>query len=85
MFVHLLAEDGGILSQYDGWGTAIRGLEIGDIVVQHVRLPLAPETPPGDYRVQIGLYSPDTSARWTYRTPSGDTVDRLMLAMAKVR
>ena len=84
MFVHLLAADGSVLTQYDGWGTAIRGLEVGDIVVLHVRLAVAQDTPPGAHRLQIGLYSPDTMARWTVLTPAGESVDRLWLPEVEV-
>ncbi|HZD10193.1 MAG TPA: hypothetical protein VE553_02545, partial [Candidatus Binatia bacterium] len=63
-FVHLTGEDpADILSQYDGWGAALTGLEAGDIVRQRVTLQL-PDSPLLDaYYVQVGLYSPQSGER----------------------
>jgi hypothetical protein len=83
-FVHLLAADGSALSQYDGWETAIRGLEVGDVIVHRVRLTVPHSVDPGLYRLQIGLYSPNTMARWEATTPAGDTFDRLWLPVVEV-
>ena len=63
-FVHLSGEDpAGILAQYDGWETALLGLERGDLIQQHITLQV-PQTPvPESYYIQVGLYSPQTDAR----------------------
>ena len=84
-FAHVLDEGQRIVGQYDGWGTAIRGLEIGDVIVQHVRVPIKSDTSPGAYRLQLGLYSPDTMARWPLRLASGASADHLVLAAINVR
>jgi len=83
-FVHVLNPDGQPCSQYDGWGTAIRGLEIGDVIVQQVRIPVPADTEPGSYRLQVGLYSPDTMVRWPMQAPGGAS-DRVWLPEVKVR
>jgi len=83
-FVHLLDENGHPLSQYDGWGTAIRGLEVGDVILHQVSLPIPVDTTPGTYRLQLGLYSPDTMARWPVHTPDGVTIDRIWLPEVEV-
>ncbi len=33
----------------------------GEIIVQRVELPLAPGMPPGEYRLRIGIFAPDTN------------------------
>lgn len=63
-FVHLSGPDpAAILAQVDGWGTALAGLERGDVIRQRVTLQV-PETPiPERYMIQIGLYSPQSNLR----------------------
>jgi hypothetical protein len=48
-------------------------------------VPIKPDTPPGAYLLQLGVYSPDTMARWTVRAPSGATADRVLLSPVTVR
>ncbi|MFQ5409790.1 MAG: ArnT family glycosyltransferase, partial [Anaerolineales bacterium] len=76
-FVHLLAQDGAIASQFDGWGSAARGLEVGDLVLQ--RSPLAaPEAGVGAV-LQLGLYSPQTLQRYEFAEDGRTVADRLLL------
>lgn len=82
-FIHLLDAGEVPVAQYDGWGSAIRGLEIGDIVVHHVRLSILPNATPGVYRLQLGLYSPHTMERYPVQTPDG-TFDRIWLSEVEV-
>ncbi len=84
-FVHLLGKDGMPVSQYDGWGSAIRGLEVGDVIVHHVRIPIPSSTTPGRYRLQVGVYSPNTMLRWPTQAPDGTQVDRIWLSEVEVR
>jgi hypothetical protein len=79
-FAHIIDDQQQIIGQYDGWGTAIRGLEIGDVIVQHVRVPLKPDALPGTYRLQLGVYSPDTMTRWPLRSASGASADYVLLS-----
>ena len=83
-FTHLLGGDGRPRAQHDGWGTAVRGLEIDDIIVHHVRLPVPVDTEPGIYRLQIGVYSPDTMTRWPVQTPDGTVIHRVWLSEVEV-
>jgi hypothetical protein len=83
-FVHLLDQEGHPLSQYDGWGTAIRGLEEEDIIVQHVRIPTPSDAAPGNYRLQLGVYSPNTMARWPVRGSDGKIMDRIWLPEVEI-
>ena len=83
-FAHVTDDGQRIVGQYDGWGTALRGLEIGDVIAQRVRVPIRPDTTSGTYDVQVGVYSPDTMARWPLRLPSGATVDRVLLSPVQI-
>jgi len=84
-FAHITDDEQRIAGQYDGWGTAIRGLEIGDVIVQHVQVPIKPTVPPGTYLLQVGIYSTDTMTRWPIRTPTGASADRALLSSVTVR
>jgi len=79
-FAHVTDDNQRIVGQYDGWGTALRGLEVGDVIAQHVRAPIKPDATPGVYDLQVGVYSPDTMTRWLLRLPSGATADRVLLS-----
>jgi hypothetical protein len=83
-FAHVADSEQRIVGQYDGWGTALRGLEIGDVIVQRVRAPLNPDMTSGTYDVQLGVYSPDTMTRWLLRLPSGVTADRVLLSPVQI-
>ena len=84
-FAHV-TEGGQIVGQYDGWGTALRGLEIGDVIVQHVRVPVAPDVLPGTYNLELGVYEPDTMQRWPVRSSAlpNMTTDRVLLTPVQV-
>jgi 4-amino-4-deoxy-L-arabinose transferase-like glycosyltransferase len=63
-FVHLTVpgDPGQKIAQFDGWPTALRGLEPGDVIVHLVMLELAPESE-GRYDLLVGLYSPQSGTR----------------------
>ena len=64
MFLHVTgAEPGQIVSQFDGWRTALRGLEAGDIIVMPAPLELGSDVQPGNYILRLGLYSPQSGER----------------------
>ena len=84
-FAHVTEDGQNIIGQYDGWGTAMRGLEIGDVIVQHVRVPIKTDALPGTYRLQIGVYSPDTMTRWPAQLASGATADHALVSPVSVR
>ncbi len=63
-FVHLTGEEvWQVLAQYDGWETALRGLEPGDVIAQPVTIAINDELEPGSNFLLVGLYSPQTMAR----------------------
>ena len=84
MFVHVTNDQSGIVGQYDGWNTAVRGLEVGDVIVQHVHIPIKPDAPVGQYMLEAGLYSPDSMQRWIARTPANQQADRIILSPIEI-
>jgi hypothetical protein len=62
----------------------LRGLEVGDVIVQHVRVPINPGAPAGRYALQAGLYSPDSMQRWIARTPASQQTDRIILSPIEI-
>ncbi len=77
-FVHVIDGDPTkIVAQYDGWETALRGLETGDVIAQPAELELGEQVAPGKYTLLIGLYSPQNGARLTVNNAQGsvDAVD----------
>ncbi len=85
-FAHFTDDQPHIVGQYDGWGTAIRGLEIGDVIVQHVQVPVGSNVSPGPYHLELGVYSPDSMRRWTIVSPAqhGAAADRVRLAPVQI-
>ncbi len=77
IFAHLLAADGTPLVVDDGLWADPYTLRPGDQLVQWHRFALAPEAPPGPYRLEVGLYDPMTGARW----PLPDGADAVTLAV----
>jgi 4-amino-4-deoxy-L-arabinose transferase-like glycosyltransferase len=77
-FVHLTGEEvWQVVTQFDGWDTTLRGLEPGDVIAQHVSLPLS-DVSSGKYTLLTGLYSPQTGERLAPKTAvSGEDYMRL--------
>ena len=78
VFVHLLGPDGTLVSQHDampddgGLPTSV-WLE-GEFVSDEHVLELPAEIPPGDYRLEVGLYAADTMARLPVLDDSGEVI-----------
>lgn len=66
VFVHLLNEDGSILTQHDsqpmGGVRPTSGWRIGERVEDHHGV-LLPEIPPGEYHLVVGVYDPESGER----------------------
>jgi len=73
IFTHLLGASGAPVTQHDSLGSPPHGWATGDWIVQKHVLPLPSSLPPGSYRIEIGLYTPDDD-----RLPVL-TADRLLL------
>ena len=76
-FVHLTSDGQDIWGQHDWLDVWPVGLQPGDRFAQVHLVPVKPETPPGLYHVQLGLYGPDTLLRLPIATGVGDTADRV--------
>jgi 4-amino-4-deoxy-L-arabinose transferase-like glycosyltransferase len=65
-FVHLVDGDPAHkVAEVDGWPTALRGLEPGDVIAQRVTLQIPENTPPAQYNLLVGVYSPQNWQRLT--------------------
>jgi len=65
-FVHVVDGDPAAkVAEFDGWQTALRGLEPGDVIAQHVTLTFAEDIAPKEYDLLVGLYSPQNWQRLT--------------------
>ena len=81
IFVHLLDAQGHIAAQNDSFGAAVRMLESGDLIVQQHPLKFNQPAPPGIYRLEIGLYNPDTMNR--FKTAGG--VDHVLTEAVEIK
>lgn len=74
VFLHVLDAGNNIVGQRDaepGGGAKLTTLWAPDEVIpDNHGLPIHPATPPGEYRVEVGMYNPDTGQRLT--TPAGE-------------
>lgn len=84
-FIHLSSADnpGDIVAQYDGWETALTGLETGDIIIHSVQVQVPENTPPATYQLRTGLYSPQSWQRLPVIGP-GETTDSVSLTQIRV-
>jgi len=72
-FVQVTTEDPATkVAQFDGWSTALRGLEMGDVIVQPITLEIGADVAPGAYHIRVGLYSPQSGERLLMRRESGE-------------
>lgn len=59
-FVHLEDQWGHRWSQIETFAYPSAQWQAGETIVQRVELPVASGTPPGNYRLRVGLFSPET-------------------------
>ena len=79
VFLHVLDGGNHIVGQRDaepGGGARLTTLwEPGKTIVDNYGLPIHPATPPGTYRVEIGMYNSETGQRLTVVAGSGEGVE----------
>ena len=67
VFLHLLDEGNHIVGQRDaepGGGARLTDRWMpGEVVIDNYGLPIHPATPPGEYRLEVGMYEPETGQR----------------------
>ena len=75
VFLHALDDDNHIVGQRDAepaGGAYLTNLwQPGEVVADNHGLPIHPATPPGEYRVEVGMYDPETGRRLV--TEAGDS------------
>ena len=91
LMAHLLGADGVPVAVGDGLGIPVDQWWPGDVIVQRHVLNIAPETPAGEYWLQVGAYTlPDVERLPVYAAessvPASDTVvgDRLLVGTIEV-
>lgn len=72
LFIHILNEQGELVTQYDGLDVQSRGLLPGDEIVQHHIFTLPPDLPAGEYSFSLGVYDAQTLQRLTVPTVRGN-------------
>jgi 4-amino-4-deoxy-L-arabinose transferase-like glycosyltransferase len=84
-FVHLTAGGQDIWGQHDWLDVRPAGLQPGDRFAQVHPVLVQPETPPGLYVLQLGLYDPDTLQRLSIATGAEDAADRVWVGEVQVK
>jgi hypothetical protein len=87
VFVHLVDDRGEMWAQGDGIpGNGINptwAWVVGEVVEDEHLIPLNSDVPPGEYRLAIGLYEPDTLRRLASKDPEGAPMgDQILLPAA---
>jgi 4-amino-4-deoxy-L-arabinose transferase-like glycosyltransferase len=83
-FVHLTSDGQDIWGQHDWLDVWPAGLQPDDRFAQVHLVPVKPETPPGLYHIQLGLYAPDTLLRLPIGLDAGGAVDRVWMGELQV-
>jgi hypothetical protein len=89
VFVHLIDEEGQIWGQKDnqpeGGFYPTSFWDPGEVIKDEYRLQVRPETPKGEYQIEIGMYLLDTNERLPLKDRSGKMIDeRILLGPVKV-
>jgi methionine-rich copper-binding protein CopC len=76
VFVHLVGPDGQIHGQVDrppaAGGAPTTSWAPGQVVVDELALPVAPDAPPGRYHLRVGMYDAASGGRLPVRDATGD-------------
>jgi 4-amino-4-deoxy-L-arabinose transferase-like glycosyltransferase len=83
-FVHLIDERSGVWGAEDRLDLHPPTWEASDLLIQHHRVPLAEDAPPGTYQLEIGLYAAITMARQRVYADGAPVADRLLLQPIEV-
>ena len=88
IFVHLLDAESQIVGEFDAnwYGTKFWREDGGETLLGYYPLRIKPETPPGEYQLEIGVYYQPTGERLPVYDENGEMVaDRLLLRPVTVR
>ncbi len=84
IFVHLLNSEGQLVAGWDGLDVAPLSWVAGDTFVQVHHITVPAEAAPGEYLLELGVYSPETLERWPIFVSATATTDRVLLAPVQV-
>jgi 4-amino-4-deoxy-L-arabinose transferase-like glycosyltransferase len=90
VFTHLVDEGGRIVGQHDavpcGGGCPTTGWVPGEYLVDEYEIAVKPDTPPGEYVLEVGLYDEATGVRLQAFDAQGKPLDdKVVLGKVKVR
>ena len=86
LFVHLLNERGELAAGRDLLAFPTAGWRNGDVWLQQNDVPLPADLKPGQYRLEIGVYSQADGSRWrVYDAQGNEAGDRLLLSEIEVK
>ena len=84
VFAHLLDAQSKIWAGWDGLDVPPYGWQRGDILVQHISLTVPADALPGEYQIEIGVYTTGTGQRLAISVDDEKVADRLLLQPAQV-
>ncbi len=87
IFVHLLDAQGNVVGGYDAnhYPTSFWQEDGGERLLSYFPVRLNPETPPGEYQVEIGVYNQPTGQRLQIYEGEEAVADRLLLSPVQGR
>ncbi|MFQ6100628.1 MAG: ArnT family glycosyltransferase [Anaerolineae bacterium] len=87
IFAHLLDAEGQIVGEYDAnrYATSFWREGGGEMLLSYFPLRVKPETPPGNYQLEIGVYHQPTGERLPIYEGTEMVADRLLLRLVEVR
>jgi hypothetical protein len=89
VFVHVRGEGESIWARQDAWpqkGAAPTStMRVGDLITDMYELTLQPDTPPGMYDVEVGLYDSSTLKRLQLITDDGRLTDADFIYLSIIR
>lgn len=84
IFVHLLDDHSRLWSGEDRPDLEPATWESGDLLIQHHRLPLPADTPPGTYQLELGIYTAIRLQRLSIAVDGVSIADRLLLQPVQI-
>lgn len=89
VFVHLIDEEGQIWGQKDnqpeGGFYPTSFWDVEEVIKDEYRFQVRPETPAGEYQIEVGMYLLDTNERLPLKDRRGEMIDdRILLGPVKV-
>ncbi|MFB0546539.1 MAG: hypothetical protein ACETWB_06480, partial [Anaerolineae bacterium] len=88
VFIHVLDEEDHIVGQRDtepgGGATVTTVWQVGQVLVDNYGVLIRPGTPPGRYRIEVGMYSLDSGRRLLVSQGEGAGEDRVLLEPIRV-